>query len=790
MSFAITDERSRRNTMPTELTLTIWDDVAGVANLANSTVNYSLNFSAAVTGLEATDFEITNGTLVSITGGGSDWTVQVKAGADLAGGQLGLTLKAGSVVDGDGNTNAAQTDNGQSIDTLAPVAPKLVTTDGFTSIVDPQVTFKTSYGNFVVELFPDEAPATVANMLTLVNGDFYNSTVFHRVVPGFVIQGGGFTSGYVQKNSGYAPIPLESDNGLSNLRGTLAMARTSEPDSATSQFYVNLVDNGAGNLNNLDYQSASKPGYAVFGEVISGMSAVDTIASVQTYKSLPLFYVFINDATQTLAGSAVSNSGKFEVLDVEAGANWQYSLDGGANWSNGDGSELVVPEGDYDASKIQLRQIDVNGNPGARVGYFSSDLLVDTTPPAISLAVPADAAINVAADDDIVLTFSEAVEKGSGQLVLKLAGGETVAIYDIADSTAVTIEGNTLTLNPSANLAFATQYQLLVDAGIVVDYAGNAYAGGFDYAFTTAPGIIGGTIGSDGDDRLQGSADDDGFSVGLGNDIVAGGAGQDTVLLPMFANVFSFQQVADGMVTGTYDDYSLELSEVEYVEFGSTGSLARIPLGELIDGSAQERLGQLTDLYLAFFGRAPDVGGLEYWQRQLLDLDLENAGLNKDFAQIAKDFAWSQEAQALYPPGGSNRDFVQTVYQNCFARDPDAGGWNYWTGVLDAKGQADLSDRGAFVAEVIFGAYAPTSGAEDRNLLSNRHEVALYYVNQLLLHPEEGYDTAIDDLIDQISGEAGMPARAAEVIGHAFANPISLAGVLADQTLYASLWGD
>jgi hypothetical protein len=145
----------------------------------------------------------------------------------------------------------------------------------------------------------------------------------------------------------------------------------------------------------------------------------------------------------------------------------------------------------------------------------------------------------------------------------------------------------------------------------------------------------------------------------------------------------------------------------------------------LVSGAAQLQLGRLTDLYLAFFGRAPDTSGLEYWQEK------PAGGRDWSLTALAIEFAWSAEAQALYPQNGSNRDFVSAVYLNCFGRQPDPGGWDYWTSRLDGLGVTNLSDRGAFVGEVLLGAYAPTSGAEDRTLLTNRHDAALYYVNTL-----------------------------------------------------------
>ena len=128
-----------------------------------------------------------------------------------------------------------------------------------------------------MQLDPQRAPKTVANFLRYVHEGFYAGTVFHRVIPGFMIQGGGFTATMRQKAT-HAPIPLESENGLRNLRGTVAMARTMDPNSATSQFFINLVDDPS-----LDYPQPDGHGYAVFGQVVKGMDVVDRIARVATH---------------------------------------------------------------------------------------------------------------------------------------------------------------------------------------------------------------------------------------------------------------------------------------------------------------------------------------------------------------------------------------------------------------------------------------------------------------------------------------------------------------------------
>jgi peptidyl-prolyl cis-trans isomerase A (cyclophilin A)/peptidyl-prolyl cis-trans isomerase B (cyclophilin B) len=137
------------------------------------------------------------------------------------------------------------------------------------------VVIETSLGDIKVRLQRDRSPETVANFLRYVDGRFYENTVFHRVIPNFMIQGGGLTADMTEKR-GNPPVKNEGANGLSNQRGTLAAARTADPDSATSQFYINLKDNPF-----LDVQPG-RPGYCVFGVVIEGMDVVDRIAGVAT----------------------------------------------------------------------------------------------------------------------------------------------------------------------------------------------------------------------------------------------------------------------------------------------------------------------------------------------------------------------------------------------------------------------------------------------------------------------------------------------------------------------------
>ena len=156
------------------------------------------------------------------------------------------------------------------------------------------VKLQTTLGDIDIALNPDKAPETVKNFLTYVDEGFYNGTIFHRIVPGFVIQGGGLEATMREKAT-HAPIQNEAGNGLKNDRYTVAMARTSDPHSATSQFYINLTNNNA-----LNHTSATVNGfgYAVFGKVIHGQDVVDKIAAVKTSQSVPVEPVVIIKASR------------------------------------------------------------------------------------------------------------------------------------------------------------------------------------------------------------------------------------------------------------------------------------------------------------------------------------------------------------------------------------------------------------------------------------------------------------------------------------------------------------
>jgi peptidyl-prolyl cis-trans isomerase B (cyclophilin B) len=153
------------------------------------------------------------------------------------------------------------------------------------AIHHPKVRISTNLGDIVLELYPEKAPKTVANFLQYVNDGFYDGTIFHRVIDGFMIQGGGFTTDFVQKPT-RDPIPNEADNGLRNTVGTIAMARTRDPQSATAQFFINVANNSP-----LDFREKTPRawGYCVFGRVIEGMPVLKAIKEVPTGPGGPFF---------------------------------------------------------------------------------------------------------------------------------------------------------------------------------------------------------------------------------------------------------------------------------------------------------------------------------------------------------------------------------------------------------------------------------------------------------------------------------------------------------------------
>ena len=182
----------------------------------------------------------------------------------------------------------------------------------------PEVVFETSKGTFTLKLDPVKAPRTVDNFLKYIDERFYDNTIFHRAIPGFVVQGGGFEKGMHYKKP-HVPVKNESANRLKNSRGTISMARRTHPDTATSQFYINLTDNAR-----LDYKSQVQPGYTVFGVVSEGMEVVDKIAGIQThnvdkFSDVPVEDVVVISARRKANGHEASSRAIDSTDDAEDG---------------------------------------------------------------------------------------------------------------------------------------------------------------------------------------------------------------------------------------------------------------------------------------------------------------------------------------------------------------------------------------------------------------------------------------------------------------------------------------
>lgn len=443
-------------------------------------------------------------------------------------------------------------------DTTPPVAPSVLANDSFTSLLAPQVTMATNAGRMTFELNTVKAPISAANMLAYVDSGFYTGTLFHRVIPDFVAQAGGYTTGLNYKTPLYAPIALESNNGLSNLRGTLGMARTDNPNSATSQFYVNLVDNRG-----LDYASANAPGYAVFGKVVAGMNVIDSIAArpTNTATNVPLTDIVILSAAE----NRISKTGVVSVGALETGAKWEYSTDAGTTWKKGKGSSFKLAEGSYTENTLQVRQTDAAGNRSIQTGKSQATLIVDKTAPKLVSSTPANGTKSANPTEDIVITFSEAVVLGTGLITLKTAKGTVVESYQVSPGSS---SHTSLTINPSNDLAYGAGYVLEIGAGTISDLAGNAHTGSKNYKFTTTDTVktaaASHTLGTEanklsytGTGDFSGRGNDAGnvLTGGDGNDSLWGKGGNDVLIGGDGADILYGEEGSDTLTGGAGGDY-------------------------------------------------------------------------------------------------------------------------------------------------------------------------------------------------------------------------------------------
>jgi peptidyl-prolyl cis-trans isomerase A (cyclophilin A) len=331
------------------------------------------------------DVQVTGGTLRDFAGTGRSYSAQFIPEAGRVGDAI-ISVPSGAFSNASGvfNQDGADANNRVSV-VYDASAPRLQWADDVSVVQAPVVAFETSVGSFVIEIDAQNAPLTTSNVLAYVQDGFYEGVIFHRSIPGFMVQGGGFDAGGIYRQPTYDPVPLEADNGLLNVRASVAMARTSDPNSATSQFYVNLVDNAFLDGN-----------YTVFGTVVSGMDTVDVMADIptgalrpigaegQSLSDYPMQDVTILHAEQTMPGRAVSEQAgtvlsllDLDMLDASTPVPWRYSLDSGATWQPGEGTSLPVPEGQYPLGSIQVRYEAAPGVAGVDTNTLPLELTVD-----------------------------------------------------------------------------------------------------------------------------------------------------------------------------------------------------------------------------------------------------------------------------------------------------------------------------------------------------------------------------------------------------------------------------
>jgi len=298
----------------------------------------------------------------------------------------------------------------------------------------------------------------------------------------------------------------------------------------------------------------------------------------------------------------------------------------------------------------------------------------------------------------------------------------------------------------------------------------------------TAFNLLGGADDTSGQ-ALNGTSGNDTLTGHLGNDTIDGGAGIDTLILSGMPSQYNLSSSTLTGLEGTDT-----VSSIEQYRFGSSlGNnlcVSNLNASALIDpdgagpgdSPAKDLLQSISDLYVAYFNRAPDVEGLMYWFSEISKGSLT-------LASTAQSFTDSPEYKATYPTGQSNRDFINAIYQNLFDRAPDAGGWDYWEGDLNHG-----TPRDTFIYTVIQGAYAPTGGAQDKALLNNKHDVSLYYSEQLATYPSEGFDYNIDKVLNRVTSDAVTVEHAKGVIDYVIENHITFTGVINDTPTWEAFW--
>ena len=429
---------------------------------------------------------------------------------------------------------------------------------------------------------------------------------------------------------------------------------------------------------------------------------------------------------KTAAGTVVASYAAASSTNLIFSGN-TLTIDPSAYLVYGTAYVVVLPGGSV---------LDLPGNAYAGTSSygFSTTTTVDSTAPVASGFNPANGAVGVDPVGNLVVTFSEAIERGTGNLLLKTAGATVVATWDAATSNRLSISGNALTVDPAADLAIGTNYTVEFAAGTFKDLAGNGLAAGTIYSFTTIqPGqVLGGTAaaeslpGSAGSDTINGLGGSDTITGAGGNDSIDGGTGSDTAMFTGDRSQYQLSrsggtiQVPD-TVGGR--DGTDTLTNVETLRFADR--TVDLTMGSRVQGLPAASLKTLEELYVGFFNRVPEASGLGYW------IDLVKGGL--PLTSVADQFYAAGVQFGLYPASMTNAQFIQEIYKNVLFRPPgsatapNADEIAYWNNRL-VKG---LDTKGTMVLQMLHDVHAgfenhPVYGFVAASL-NNKALVANYY---------------------------------------------------------------
>jgi serralysin len=408
--------------------------------------------------------------------------------------------------------------------------------------------------------------------------------------------------------------------------------------------------------------------------------------------------------------------------------------------SDDDGSGTLDARIAYTAASSGTYYLGSSDTGTGTGGYSLSAAISDLAAPTLLAKSPVDNASGVPVSSNLVLTFTEAMKAGSGDIVIFHANGNVAWVIGVTDPTQVTISGSTVTLNPGANLAAGTSYYINMAAGVLTDLAGNAFAGlagNGAYDFTTAaPGIVlaGAAAaealpGSNGDDTITGGDGDDTITGGAGADTIDGGSGNDTIQFTGNRGQYVLEKSGAGLRVADFNsgrDGTDAVQGAEVLRFADRN--VDLTMASRVQGVSAADLKTLEELYVGFFNRVPEAEGLGFWIGEL------KAGVT--LAAIAKQFYDAGVAFGVYSATMTDAEFIRQVYDYVLGRPsngpnpPSAGDITFWTNYLNTAGQ----NEGTMVLKMLSDTHTffendPDFGFVARHL-NNKAAVADYYAVQ------------------------------------------------------------